>query len=358
MVQASGESANLDMLRATAVLCVFFHHLKETWITGTTGDLSWHFGQLGVLIFFVHTSLVLMFSMERLRLNGSALVTAFYIRRWFRIYPLSMFCVLCTYCWLPWMPGGGKWIAADLWTNLTLTQNLFHRTNIINVFWTLPLEVQMYIFLPFLFFFCKKRSVAYPAGFWFASIALAILQSKLTPRLNVFSYVPCFLGGVIAWRLIRQFETCRFSGWLWPIGMAASTSIWMTSTLAHDMVYRWLFGIGLGLTIPWFRELSWKPLNIFSHVIAKYSYGIYLSHPVAMLFSFSRLQSYHPAVRWGCFIALAIGVPLAMYHCIESPMIRFGRNVSRQLKKTLRDSGEPPKARSAAAGTSGYPAIH
>ena len=92
----SSESANLDLLRTVAVLCVFGSHLTET-IIGKHMELIWHIGRLGVLMFFVHTSLVLMFSMERLPLKGWDLIKSFYVRRAFRIYPLSMLCVMVYY---------------------------------------------------------------------------------------------------------------------------------------------------------------------------------------------------------------------------------------------------------------------
>ena len=91
------ELPNLDLLRATAVLLVLVDHVLET--IGHKANLSfhpynWYLGRLGVLIFFVHTSLVLMWSMQRLRLQGGALLRSFYIRRAFRIYPLSMLSVV------------------------------------------------------------------------------------------------------------------------------------------------------------------------------------------------------------------------------------------------------------------------
>jgi len=59
----SRNSANLDVLRAIAVLMVFFYHLLEY---GYFSERRVNrLGQFGVLIFFVHTSLVLMMSMER-----------------------------------------------------------------------------------------------------------------------------------------------------------------------------------------------------------------------------------------------------------------------------------------------------
>jgi len=80
--------ANLDALRCTAVLLVLFAHLLmvlghlDVPVSKNLGvrDLA----QLGVLMFFIHTSLVLMMSLQRL---GPCKATArFYIRRAFRIY--------------------------------------------------------------------------------------------------------------------------------------------------------------------------------------------------------------------------------------------------------------------------------
>src|SRR5271157_1519992 len=200
-MKATKDSANLDVLRAIAVMCVFFSHLLHFSRGGET-EFGWHLGQLGVLMFFVHTSLVLMFSLERTRLDGRALFSSFYIRRAFRIYPLSIFCVLSIY-FIHYKPERRLlyhvWTHKELLANLTLTQNLLHTTNILGVLWSLPLEVQMYFFLPFLFIGFRSRSVRPVLLLWLASIPLALLQARYAGRLSVFSYAPCFLAGIISW---------------------------------------------------------------------------------------------------------------------------------------------------------------
>src|SRR6185436_18412423 len=75
---ATKELANLDCLRSFAVLAVLIDHL-EMMLASVHGRASAEFfvklGHLGVLAFFVHTSLVLMFSLERLQPEGGRLAT-------------------------------------------------------------------------------------------------------------------------------------------------------------------------------------------------------------------------------------------------------------------------------------------
>src|SRR5258705_4558284 len=94
-VQTSSNS-NLDFLRALAVLYVFFGHL--TYFRGI-----YHLGPLnvvpigfwGVLVFFVHTSLVLTLSLERQwnQLRGKKFFLIFILRRCFRIFPAIILAV-------------------------------------------------------------------------------------------------------------------------------------------------------------------------------------------------------------------------------------------------------------------------
>jgi peptidoglycan/LPS O-acetylase OafA/YrhL len=113
------ESANLDFLRSAAVLLVFGSHYLDIRAGLGNNNFLWHLGQLGVLIFFVHTSLVLMWSLERSYLPGRQLFAPFYVRRILRIYPLSIVCVLFAYCF------DARWVPANVLQNLTLTQYLF-----------------------------------------------------------------------------------------------------------------------------------------------------------------------------------------------------------------------------------------
>src|SRR5262245_3673219 len=129
------DKSNLDILRAFAVLTVMIDHLVPTVIyhnlevnAGVT-QFTGQIGHMGVLAFFVHTSLVLMYSLERLakRPAGRPIALRFYIRRLFRIYPLAIVTVVAALLlaipamtWRETPPITGSVIVA----NLLLVQNV------------------------------------------------------------------------------------------------------------------------------------------------------------------------------------------------------------------------------------------
>lgn len=318
------------MIRATAVLAVFFAHLHDIW-TGRYTAIGWHFAQMGVLIFFVHTSMVLMLSLERSNASGRAMFGSFYLRRFFRIYPFSIFCVTVAMVLgrSPEMAAPFRhWHWPEFLSNLALTTNLTYTDSMVGGLWTLPLEVQMYIFLPFLFLLGRARTTRAILLLWALSVPLAILQMHTVGRLSVLAYAPCFIAGVIAWKLSLKIKR-RFSGWLWPFAFMATWPLFFVATHENNMYFRWAFCLGLGLAIPWFQEIHFRPLNVVAHLVAKYSYGIYLSHVAVIMWCVSLALPVSAKVV--ILAILAIIVPIAVYHLIEHPMILVGKKLAKRL---------------------------
>jgi hypothetical protein len=87
------QEPNLDFIRAFAVLCVVLRHIASALaIPSTPWFQPQALGIFGVLLFFVHTSLVLMLSLDRQQHRRVTPAWRFYcsflVRRFFRIYPL------------------------------------------------------------------------------------------------------------------------------------------------------------------------------------------------------------------------------------------------------------------------------
>jgi peptidoglycan/LPS O-acetylase OafA/YrhL len=101
-----------------------------------------------------------MRSMQRSGLSGLDLMKTFYIRRFFRIYPLSILTVLGAVALH--LHANGRGISfgprpqpLELTSNLLLVQNLTYSDSIVGPLWSLPIEVQMYVLLPFFFLWRK-----------------------------------------------------------------------------------------------------------------------------------------------------------------------------------------------------------
>jgi peptidoglycan/LPS O-acetylase OafA/YrhL len=316
---------NLDLLRACAVLFVLADHilfsLGVRWISTT--DMEW-LGRLGVLFFFVHTCCVLMNSMERHK--GQGLIWRFFVRRAFRIYPLSIVAVL-----LAMIPPHEPALRTAQWlSNLALMQNLTFSPDAFGTLWSLPLEVQMYFFLPFIFLWMRHSKSLWPLlGLFAISIPLALWQPHHVARATVLAFVPAFLPGVIAYWLFRQ-QLQRLPGWGVPILIGLIT----VAFLRHPgwSFPAWAACLALGVTIPLFRQISIPQVNRITFEVAKYSYGIYLSHSLLQVWM-------HPTwMTLPLYLLLMAAASVAAYHAIEYPFIRLGQHFTRDM------SAVPPMA--------------
>jgi peptidoglycan/LPS O-acetylase OafA/YrhL len=336
---ATTDSSVLDLLRAVAVSLVLISHLIEA-----TRDQAWWWlaqqvGWMGVMLFFVHTSLVLMFSLDRTKADGAQLGIHFYVRRIFRIYPLSIAVVLCILAlaipvasW-PWQPADTS--APTVLANLLLVQNLVYAPNVLGPLWSLPLEVQMYVMLPFLYLIVRRGTrLDIAITLWVLSVALALVQPFISNRLNVFQYAPCFLGGIIAFCMTkRRAATLPF--WSWVMSLIAVLAVFVFVTANRHQPYlmpaSWLVGLTVGFIVASFEETRSSLVRRAGAIIAKYSYGIYLTHMIALWIAFVKIGPASFAVRVFVGVGLTAIFSVLAYHIVEAPALRFGARIANRL---------------------------
>jgi peptidoglycan/LPS O-acetylase OafA/YrhL len=327
-------NTNLDFLRAFAVLLVVVGHLTRFFDVSGLGPISWMgLGGLGVAIFFVHTALVLMLSLEREARNSSTLFVPFLIRRCFRIYPLSMLVVLAVAIFhLPQAtisPGtfaGWNFDGSDMLANLFLVQDLSFRVPILGPTWSLPFELQMYLWLPAIFVFLRRARPMWQFGAIYALIVSACtVMAHYSSTRNLAFFVPCFLGGIIAYQL-RNRTAVKAPAWLWPCFVVVLGGGFLTTSMSR--FDEWAVCLLLGLAIPAFAQISSSVLNAASATIAKYSYGIYLTHFFVIWLAFQKLAPSSTALKATVFVSLGAGLPVIFYYLIEEPMISFGKKAA------------------------------
>ena len=323
---SGGASANLDLLRAVAVLLVLLNHLTRHYHYDHFDGV----GIFGVLLFFVHTSLVLMYSMQRSSLTGVALIKDFYIRRFFRIYPLSVLAVVTAVALNLHADGRGLALAArpgpiEFVSNLLLVQNLTNTSSIIGPLWSLPIEVQMYLFLPLLFLW-RRRSVGTLLVVWAICGALGHFPQTV-PTLGWFTlllYAPNFLPGIIAFTLP---EKRVLPSYLWPAFILILTGLFF---LYPSRRLGGIACLSLGFGIPYFKEITFRPLNFVANRIAIYSYGIYLGHSFFIWWALTEHNN------WPLLWAMLLIIPVALYEGFERPAIDAGRRIAKRMSRPRR----------------------
>jgi peptidoglycan/LPS O-acetylase OafA/YrhL len=327
-------STNLDLLRAAAVLLVFAGHLARFFNVEQVASVPLiGLGGLGVAIFFVHTALVLMMSLEREAAKSKVLFVPFMIRRCFRIYPLSMFVVLAVAAFhipqatiSPAHFAGWNFDAPDLLSNLFLVQNLSFRVPLVGPMWSLAYELEMYLLLPAIFLFLRRTRWSWRLGAALAvvvSLCVAIVQTSATR--NLAFYAPCFLAGILAYEL-KNYGDGKVYSWLWPVFVGGLAVVYLKSDMTRWD--EWLICLLLGLAIPVFARIVSRTVNKTSELIAKYSYGIYLTHFFVIWLAFEKLAGLALAWRIGVFVSLAVGLPVIFYHLLEEPMIQVGKRLA------------------------------
>ena len=291
-------NTNLDFLRACAVLFVVVGHLTRFFDVPRWGRLSLlGLGGLGVAIFFVHTALVLMLSLEREAGKTRRLFVPFMIRRCFRIYPLSILVVLMVVIFrIPQATISAGHFAAwnfdgsDVLANLFLVQDLSFRVPILGPTWSLSFELQMYLLLPGIFLFLRRARPTWQlAAVYAVMVGLCAGAVHYSSTRNLAFFVPCFLGGIVAYQL-RGYAREKIPAGLWPVFVAVLGAAYLSSAMSR--YHEWAACLLLGLAIPAFRQISSGVLNAASAAVAKYSYGIYLTHFFVIWLAFEKLAGY------------------------------------------------------------------
>jgi len=337
------------------VLSVLADHVLETLGTFHGFDptpLAWLLGRMGVLLFFVLTCLVLMQSLERSASRGTSSALAFFVRRGLRIYPLALVTIAAvlllrmpSVAWASSFtpPGIGQ-----ILTNLSLSMNLFYSDPVLSVLWSLPYELQMYLCLPAVYLFVRGgKAVRNAALLWIAGVVAAYVLPELVGRLSVAFFAPCFLAGAVAFALERRVER-RLPFVALPLALAALMAAYCAVAIVSDEVHpRWLgfaLCLAVGVLLPFVRELEAPWLRVPAHAIAKYSYGIYLFHMLALWAGFNLLREAPFAAQLLVVLGLLVALPVAGYHAIERPGIDLGARLARRLEPARRDTRAPATA--------------
>jgi len=276
--------------------------------------------------------------MERTR--TSSLARNFYIRRAFRIYPLcwvSILLVLTT--GLTDIPHDavGQMGWRGILANLALVQNITHHNDVFGPLWSLPWEVQMYLVLPILFLLLKKSG--YPlllaVSMWFCLTALAVASEtfKVPGIFHSLIFPPMFFGGMVAFYFASHVRA-RLLSYVWllivPMLLMGRCLLLHGTSLQnpYNVLVNAIVCLVIGFAIPLFKAIHTSFVAYPSHMLAKYSYGIYLFHMPVVVLIFKYFSSYPVVFKIGALVILTGAVSVFFYHTVEHPLIQFVKRIA------------------------------
>lgn len=360
------KNRELEVLRAIGISFVIMAHLPyllpafPNWIkTLNTYMTFWP----GVDLFFVVSGFVITRSLKRQleEQNKNEFwkgIFSFWARRFYRLIPASWFWLLASIALAATLPKYGYFLSISGNVRDAVAQ-LFHVENLHfyhcmrgltdcgtnGRYWSLSLEEQFYLALPFAIFFLRRH-------LWLLCLALIIIQFPLERSLNSvlwFVRTDSMLWGVL---IALCFESQLFqaakpsllekSGPRVAIGIALLTSLPILATglivpfytgliAAASAIIVWIASYDSGLMFKYLKD------NRYVLWIGSRSYSLYLIHGVAFRITthFTRLILDRDLTgKDSVFIgvtALLLSAVLSelSYRYLELPFIAKGRQFSR-----------------------------
>lgn len=351
---------SIELLRGLAALMVVYAHYHG--LAGIDANLSL-LTFTGVDLFFVISGFVF----APYFFGKSLSVGPFFIRRFFRIYPLYVVGV-CAYIAIQlWQGGPTPYVLEHLLFLHTMKSPevaFFYNP----AFWSLPPEIEFYLMLPLLALFIRRARTL------FIVVAIALVMraiiaylsptdGSITPWFVLGVHLPGllieFLIGALAWMVVSRSpgQALRvimlLSGALLWLALAwVFSQLRDPGVLAHP-VLRGNLGLfaalAYGLMLCGFVGLFKSPARwtlILATVMGNLSYGIYLFHN-AMPRLLGGLSSSMNGTLFALLCLLATLLVAWLAHIvIESPARNFGRQWSRRITErglVAANSAIPPQ---------------
>ena len=345
---------HLDSLRMFAVLAVLAvlvsHFLGGRLVLPFQVVLPFHWGRLGVLLFFVLSGFLITRILLEARGNSGAL-RAFVVRRGLRIWPAYFFMLAVLGAlgvksvqinW-PWL--------VTYTTNIAIGFGLTAGSPLGGIahLWSVAAEEQFYILWPLIVLFVSRK--------WLQSTVLGLIVCAVIYRISAGSFLglswhatawslmgvsDCLGFGVLLAIGWHREKLIRMSVWLgWPMLLAMQMVFISVDDPRKYLPYLALgdFAAGLaffslvhfaamGVKGPTRAILNLRPVQY----LGKISYGIYLWH-LPVLVAYQELWSRNVGVSLSLysafFLLTAASVAAAMisWHLLERPINQFKHRI-------------------------------
>jgi peptidoglycan/LPS O-acetylase OafA/YrhL len=336
--------AEIDGLRAIAVLSVVFYHAKflafeQIWFQG---------GYIGVDVFLVISGyLITRIILAELFEQKTFSFRKFYDRRMRRILPILLVVMLVSFpfAWLYLIPSEFIEYSKSIIATLFFSSNFFFyfstteygtQSALLKPFlhtWSLGVEEQFYILFPLLVLlahkFFRKHLLGFLIVLFLFSLQFSESMGLRDADFNFYSPVSRFwellVGSLLAYvELKHGIIYNRISSALLPalgIFMVIWSSVYFGSTTRHPGYQTLVPVMGTALIITYSSQRDWVGRILGSKLlvaVGAISYSAYLWH--FPIFAFSRIRDSAPDnLDKAGWIAITLALSIVSYRLIEQP---------------------------------------
>lgn len=331
----------VDSIRGIAAISVVIAHFLvpiygyDKFIFSHVFDL----GKIGVVLFFIISGFIIPFSFRRE--NGG--VQAFFISRFFRLYPGYWFSLLL-YLLVSYALGM-QFPWHQIFANITMFQTALRVKDIVGVYWTLFIELVFYFMCVCSFILGLLNKVRFnfisSLVMLVIALALAIARRKLDEEFPVALPLALSLmmfGGL--WRsylldgdfIAKKLATYYIAIYVCVIPIVSFFSY--GTEPGHTMRYTVTYYLSMLLFIA--LTTRFRIHNKFMVWMGVISYSVYLIHPSLLIVyehftaDFSNFSRY---LLGSIGVLLTLPASYLVYRFIELPSINLGRRVKSSMVK-------------------------
>ncbi|MFN3607426.1 MAG: acyltransferase family protein [Hyphomonas sp.] len=351
----SGHIGALDGIRGLGVILVLFYHYGAS--AGAFGldnillrltGIGWS----GVDLFFVLSGFLItgiLFDSK----GKNKYFKNFYARRTLRIFPLYYFAaivvILIDMAWRHDLMGGANPVWILLYVG-NFQMAIEGGGSILDHFWSLAIEEQFYLIWPLVVLTLSRRKLMMVACAMIvcAPIIRTVMVMNEAPALAVYVFTPARMDGLAMGALIALLVRgprgiAPLVPWAWRLGSAAMAAFLVLVVLRRDFSNAdpVILTVGISLLTVIYASLlilslTFRPLSFIMELpvmrwFGKYSYGLYVWHPIVNIIllhsplteRFGEITPAKGVLLLLIAFAASVLTALASYRFLESPLLRL-----------------------------------
>ena len=319
--------AFLDAVRGIAATAVMLQHALPEVMPGfdTWSKNVFNPGLFGVVAFFLVSGFVIPGSLERGGIGG------FWLARVFRLLPVYWLSIGLVVL----LAVGADATPRTIAVNLTMVQEFVGVPHLLNVYWTLSVELVFYVLCSALAFMRWHRRPLLLAWIALLAVPMASLVAPLiwqhpVPTLRLALLATAFAGAV--WHGLHQ-GTVSKRAWLILVAAAAVAlplAFWgKAGQAAHDPVPLDLSLVALGVTwaaafacVELLARLPDTAVPAPLQRLGRISYALYLLHPIVLAITARWISD--PIAWFAVATAGSLALSALVHLTLEQPFIRLG----------------------------------